>query len=415
VSALRDARLPQPDGGNRAGEPGASSGDLWSLLDRLPRSFLVLEVLSPSDERVPGRTLAAMLRGALPPDAAMDLGALCEAAYRTGEGQTAAASGLVLHIAPIVRDRQATGLVAVGARGGAETTAAPTEIDLLAASGAALRRTLEQDLGATEPGEDRARARRLMAVLRFLSYLREVESERELFGVVGQAAAVWYDVDAFAFRRTAAGKYVLDVTLPSAPAGARHELPPGIAARLGDAPLLLSSISELEALGWHEPPGEVLLLPVGTNGRPSWVLGIAGPITDECQTTLGAVRTVLASAMQRLVQRRGGEVEERLREAFREAGASPDGVFPGLLRTIIDSVGAGSARLVMDSPEGEMVLGDMGTPAEAGAAREVYEVALPLARGALRLRIEAAAGGSFSPLAMAVTDKAAAVILNWLV
>jgi hypothetical protein len=397
-------------------------GEIWSLLERLPRSFMLLELRddAPPDPREPA--LIARLGQALPAAAPLDLAASCDAACRTGQGQTTSAPGVTIHITPIVQDSRTAGLLALGARTPADGNGSAAHAALAArvhGAGDALRQAFEQELGTAASPDDRTGARRLLGVLRFLSYLREVDNERELFAVVVQAAAVWYDVDAFAYRRTAAGKYVLDVSLPGAPASLdARGLPPAIAARLQDAPLLLSSAADLEALGWRDPAHDVLLLPMSTNGRPAWVLAVAGTVSDECQTTLAAVRTVLAAVLQRLVHRRAAAVEERLRQAFRGDTQRPEGVFAVLLEVIVESVEGRHGRLVMEAPEGEIQLAATGVAAlegETTAGGERFSVALPLARGTLRVEVIAAEARPFSPVAMLVIEEAAKLIQSWLV
>jgi hypothetical protein len=396
--------------------------EIWPLLERLPRSFLLFKVLPPTGGESGASELTGLVREVMPQAAAVDVGALCDTALRTGEEQMASVPGLALHLSPVRRERRIAGLLAVGARSqaGADTEPA-AQADLagrVRASGNALRRSLEQEVGVPDPFDERTKARRLLAVARFLAFLREVDSERELFRVASQAAAVWYDVDAFAYRREVGGGFVIDVSLPGTDVSARpRELPPAVAARLRDTPVLLSSLVELEALGWREPSGDVLLIPVGLPGRPMWVFAVAGAITEECQATMGAMRMVLAGVVQRLGDRRVATLEDRLRQVLREDVGAPEGLFPLLLDAVIKGAQGERGRLAMELPEGEIVLAATPRLAMTSGAGEGdrLALALPLPRGTLHLELEPPAGQPFSPVATAVIEAGAGVIQDWMV
>ena len=68
-----------------------------------------------------------------------------------------------------------------------------------------------------ESREEQRRLRRLFVTARsLLQVAEEAEDERELVMTVVQAAAIWHDVDARAYRRDLQGRFVLDVRLPGA-------------------------------------------------------------------------------------------------------------------------------------------------------------------------------------------------------
>jgi len=98
--------------------------------------------------------------------------------------------------------------------------------------------------------------------MRFLAQMHEIAGERELVQSVIQAAAVWYDLDARAYRSDPSGRFVMDMWLPGAePAGYPSELDCAAFVARGGS-VRVSAMADLEQLGWRGFQGEVVLLPV---------------------------------------------------------------------------------------------------------------------------------------------------------
>jgi hypothetical protein len=153
---------------------------------------------------------------------------------------------------------------------------------------------------------------RLSAVMRFLAHMRESASEQELVEALIQAAAVWYDLDARAYRRELNGRFVLEAWLPGADmTNAPHELDvlPLLSA---DGPTHISAIAELEQLGWQSEQGELLLLPIVSGDQVRRLIAVTGVIEREIESTLILVCRSAGTVLDQLEAHRAQEIEARL-------------------------------------------------------------------------------------------------------
>ena len=156
--------------------------------------------------------------------------------------------------------------------------------------GARGSRALTRDVGATAPVvDDAARARRLLAILRFLTELRDADADDELIRTVLQAVAVWYDLEASAYRRTGSGTFVLDAWLPGVDiAGRPRTLPASVVSTLHDQPTLVASVDGLDAVGGRDAGGDIVLVPITYGGRQQSIIAAHGVFEDETMATLTA-------------------------------------------------------------------------------------------------------------------------------
>ena len=134
-----------------------------------------------------------------------------------------------------------------------------------------------------DPGE---RVRRLSAAMRFLSQMHGIGTEADLITAVIQAAAVWYDLDARAYRRDLRGRDILEMWLP----GAELDNDPRELTAEGlvspDQAARISSMADFEQLGWHNAQREVVLLPIAPHGQIRWLLVVPGAIDRDTEATL---------------------------------------------------------------------------------------------------------------------------------
>lgn len=160
--------------------------------------------------------------------------------------------------------------------------------------------------------EEGDRLRRLSSIMRFVAQMRESASEQELVQALVQAAAVWYDLDARAYRRDLRGRYRLELWLPAADvAGDPREIDAhGVLG--ADEATHVSSVQDLEQLGWRSDRGEVLLLPIPGSDAARWLLVIAGSVERETETTLMLVCRSAGAVLDQLSVRRAREVQDRL-------------------------------------------------------------------------------------------------------
>ena len=295
-------------------------------------------------------------------------------AVRSGRHVLFSAGGLRVGLFPIRYHREVTGVLAAAVadrRTPSETPdslpsdatgSGPDAIDRrIERIGWTLRATLEADIALWEKlDQAEHRARWSDSVLRFLDTLHSCANEAELFAAVVQAAAVWGDFDARVYRRTLADRFVVDAALPIR---ATADGPDTFDAAVIDgrhAPFRITSIAELEQMGWRAASGEVTLLPVGTGGHAAvWLLAIAGPAEERFLGVFGMLARTLTVRIDRLREQRIEHLLERLR-----------------------------SRLVLDQPS---------VPATAATLLHQFATTLPAAR--VRLLARDPASGVLRPLA----------------
>lgn len=211
---------------------------------------------------------------------------------------------------------------------------------------------LTQPSGATgDDREEQRRLRRLLATTRSLLQLAEggVEDEREVVMTVVQAAAIWHDVDARAYRRDLQGRFVLNGWLPGADltAGPRDFS----AFSVVSSPLTrISSTVEQEQLGWHNLPGELVLLPIaaGSEIQPRWVLAIPLEADSVVPPNLLILCDVLSLCLDRMARQRGQELTKRVTRELTERHEPMAQLATAAVAQTVGVLGAAQGRLLMD-------------------------------------------------------------------
>ncbi len=223
-----------------------------------------------------------------------------------------------------------------------------------------------------ESREEQRRLRRLFVTSRsLLQVAEEADDERELVTTVVQAAAIWHDVDARAYRRDLQGRFVLDVRLP----GADLSVGPRdfSAFSVVSGPVTrISSIGEQEQLGWNDLAGELALLPIASSAQaqPRWVLAIPIETDSMVSSNLLLLCEMLGACLDRMATRREHELRKRLiRDLVEREGVVAD-LGNAVLAEIVSFLGAGSGRLVTGVGAGTDVAEgtEPRTMAEAGGA-----------------------------------------------
>ena len=199
-----------------------------------------------------------------------------------------------------------------------------------------------------ESREEQRRLRRLYVTARsLLQVAEEAEDERELVLTVVQAAAIWHDVDARAYRRDLQGRFVLDVRLP----GADLSVGPRdfSAFSVVSGPVTrITSVGEQEQLGWNDLAGELALLPIAASGQaqPRWVLAIPIETDSMVSSNLLLLCELLGLCLDRMESRRDQELRKRL---IRDVADREDPVAElanAALAQIVGFLGAAQGRLV---------------------------------------------------------------------
>ncbi len=226
-----------------------------------------------------------------------------------------------------------------------------------------------------QPSRDKDEAeelRRRAAVTRFLDHLRESASELELMSSLVQAGAVWYDLDARAYRRELTGHFVLEAWLPGADLTLGPREMDGAALASSAVSTRISSINELEQFGWQSVQGEVLLLPLVVGGVVQRCLAVAGSVDEEVESALMVVCRAAGAVLERLAERRGRDVRTRLARAASATGAFKD-CLDGVMREYVAAVDGAAVRVVLLRP-GQPLTVLFATGAQAWATSPVPKV-----------------------------------------
>jgi GGDEF domain-containing protein len=156
--------------------------------------------------------------------------------------------------------------------------------------------------------DERARAARVAAVLKFAGHLATIPNESDIIAALLQAAAVWYDLDARAYRRVMTGRFALRASLPGASAAdAPLEL-----LEAPCVPTRVTSLVDLHHLGWHNPVGDVVLLPIPLADETEWLLAVVGPSDPTLEAELGSLCSIVGTLLERLAARRAATLSARL-------------------------------------------------------------------------------------------------------
>lgn len=272
--------------------------------------------------------------------------------------------------------------------------------------------------------DEAARARRLLGVLRFLTEeLRDSDSDGELLRTVLQAVAVWYDIEASAYRRDCSGAFVLDAWLPGVDVSARpRALPASVVSTLRDAPALISSMAGLDDVGWRDAPGDILLTPITYRGRLQSIIAVGGAVDEESTATLAAVGQALGFVLQRRADREIADLRDRLRAALERTEQPEDEVASAMMRMLIEHVSAADGRVVVESPTGTITLAaaaasgnGAGDRSSADSVSDRLAVTLSLeGTRSMTLELNGAPGVPFRPTGIAAVEAAAVVVQRWL-
>lgn len=348
---------------------------------------------------------------------------LLQEALAAGRPEQVDDSGLRYQVFPLrrsARTRLTSGLMAVRR----STTSADTRNDIDSWSELA-RAMIEADFSAAETlSQERQHSRRLLATLRFLRHLVELESEAELAYAIVQAAAVWFDVDARIYERDLAGNLVLHTVLP--------------AARIEDADRHLSS-AWLPAAGealrvgpvaeWGETgmTTETALVPLAADGQPDWVLALLGPLHADAESLLPILGRIVGVQLSTIRARRRDRTRDHFESLLFKDGAAPELRVVQMVRSLAEMTGAANAtltlnrhghlrRLVSIAASGAAPAALAETPDEWLFAADRFVCALPVTPGvSATLELGPAPGERLTVDAALVTRIGARLLQSWLV
>lgn len=418
--------------------PMVVSPTTWDLIDRLrPDLDVIVDVfdatlapLLPDGSHPQAQALRAAMEDRRPEAGRDRLGA----ALRTGRHSLFTSEALRVGLFPVRYHRDAIGVLAVSSPVARTPGAPPSDASIdaidrrLERIGWTLRAALEADIALWEK-LDRAehRARWADGVLRFLAYLHTCQTEADLFASVVQAAAVWGDFDARVYRRTLDRRYVMEASLPAV---GRLKGPETFdAASFADqrGPVRITSIAELEQMGWKVDSGEMTFLPIG-GALPSgsWLLAIGGVADAWLSAAFETLAHTVAVRLDALLHARAEGLVGRLRGALEPPLPSPAATAATLFRELASALPASQVRVLERVGEGALrplasvgatLFGDSIDLAPEGRLSSPERLILPLRVGAVApalLELTSPVGHPFSLADAWSAERAAGWLEAWL-
>jgi GGDEF domain-containing protein len=196
----------------------------------------------------------------------------------------------------------------------------------------------------------------------------------------------------------------------------------------GTGPRRISSMAEIEHLGWPSTTHEVLAVPLQRVDQPERLLLVAGDLDTGYEQVLAVVGHLLSIRLEALVRLRQAHVRHTLKARFEQRDLRFNARLAAVLRDASGLVRATEARVLLPEGEGQglRVLASVGaasaTPPPGPVdvtSRSVTptRIVLPVARtafGTALLDIGAPAGRTFDHDDVALATAAADVIRPWL-
>jgi hypothetical protein len=201
------------------------------------------------------------------------------------------------------------------------------------------------------------RLRRLFVTSRsLLQAAEQADDERDVVMTVLQAAAIWHDLDARAYRRDLLGRFVLDVSLPGADLTMAPRDFSVFSVNVGPIARISSTV-EQQQLGWHNLSGELVLMPIAMSGQvqPRWVLAVPMMADAAVPSSLLLLCEALGQSLSQLEARRCRELRSRLRAELVAPGKKIPQLAAAALERLASVLGAERARLLVgpsDASEG---------------------------------------------------------------
>jgi GGDEF domain-containing protein len=418
------------------------SPGIWDLLERLrPHLDVTLDLLDrslapllPEGNETTARTVRRLASEARVADATNRF----QVAVRTGQHQVFVADDVHVGLFPIRGDRSAIGVLVVAAPAGSATSASPRngapagqfdEIDRrLERLGWSLRATIEADISThAKLSDEEQRSRWLATILRFVEHLYACRSDRELFSAIVEGAAIWGDFDARVYARDLGGQYVLASALSSAPIGTASAFPGALlAAHPGIA--RISSIAELEQLGWVGNVGEVLTIPIGDGDPAPYLFAVGGTVDAHFERVFTVVCRTVASCLEHLATACARQLHARLIGRVSNCRLRFPAPASQLLGDVASAVGAAHARILLrDAPVDEpRVLAAIGGSPLSSLPREFPQSGIARTPQRLLISLDASASTSawldlgtvgeraFTPADASLAEAGASVIEVWL-
>jgi hypothetical protein len=194
------------------------------------------------------------------------------------------------------------------------------------------------------------RAQRQTGWLRLVGHLPGLDSEPELFDFFLQGLAISHDLDARVYARAVGDILVLAARLPG-----DTEDPAQLSLDIDDTPtpLRISSVAEMDRLGWHGPPHELTVVPIGRH-RATHVLAIRGLLDLELEPAILAACRVVGTCLDAIWEQEAHHLESRFLRRLTDIECPSGAPLAALMQHVIDDlarwVGAEHAAFYAATP-----------------------------------------------------------------
>ena len=238
---------------------------------------------------------------------------------------------LLIDLRPIRDGLRTVALLAAGTPAGSDTARAERHMDQ---AGDAIQQLLEGNVQAARAGS--THNRRNAGWLRLLGHLPGLADEAELLDFFLQALAVWHDLDTRVYARDVSRRFVLTARLPGDHAEAPHELPAELAERA--RPARISSVAELERLGWFGPPHELTLVPLGPANEATHILAVRGVVDAELEVAILSGCRILDVCLDATLARDERRIQDRFSARLRDVGGPASPGLATLAQQLVDDL-----------------------------------------------------------------------------
>jgi hypothetical protein len=351
-----------------------------AVFGRLVRCFsegfdVAFEVFSP--ELTPLLPLSedrsvALLRQAVTATEDDTMKGAVSTALRTGASQRVTTKSLVIELRPI-RDRLRMAGILAAAISIDDVARAGRRME---AAGEAIQQLLESDVLARRA--DKARERQYDRWLRLLGFLPGLATEAELIDAFLQALAIWHDLDTYVYVRHVDRTFILSGSLPAS----RHDCPKKLASEVVEPRWLehISSVAELERIGWYGPPSDLVLIPLGPKEDATHAIAVRANLDARLKADVLTACRILEVCLDRAVDRDEQRVEEQFSQRLHDVGSMLMPL-PALVEQLITDLarlaGAEQGAFSADLP-GAPGNGDNGSgEAGSGVSRMLVPLGLP--------------------------------------
>lgn len=238
---------------------------------------------------------------------------------------------LLIDLRPIRDGLRTVALLAAATQAGSDTARAERHMDQ---AGDAIQQLLEGNVRAARAGS--AHERRNAGWLRLLGHLPGLADEAELLDFFLQALAVWHDLDTRVYVHDVARRFVLAARLP----GDRAEAPDELPAELGERarPARISSVAELERLGWFGPPHELTLVPLGPANEATHIVAVRGVVDAELEVAILSGCRILGVCLDAALARDERRIQDRFSGRLREVGGTASPGLATLAQQLMDDL-----------------------------------------------------------------------------